>query len=114
MPFQLPEGLRYLHNVMKTDQDLFNEFREKNGNARLYPEEKILQLMASARKEVNNDIKAKMPKMETLKDEFKAILQQVKDDPEKRACYNRLTQDKVFWVWFTQGAAAVLKRFKTE
>lgn len=97
---------------MKSDKDLFEELKNRNKNVRLFTEAQILDLMAKARKEVTNDQKKRVPQMKDLQEEFKGILDGIKNDPEKRACYNRLTQDKLFWVWFTNGAAAVLKRFK--
>lgn len=112
MSFHVRRRLRYLYNVMKTNQDLFEEFRAKNGNARLYPEEKILQLMESARIEVRNDFKVRFPKTDMLKKEFKIVLEEVMKNETKKACYNGLSQNQLFWVWFAQGAAAVIKKLR--
>ena len=97
---------------MKTDQQLFNEFWERNGKPRLLPDKTVLQLMGKARMEVINDAKDKMPTMETLKKDFNGALEKSKTDPKLVACYSRLEPDKAAWVWFTQGAAAALKKFK--
>jgi hypothetical protein len=97
---------------MKTDQQLYNEFRGKNGNARLYPEEQILKLMEKARIEERTDFKERIPKIETLKKLFKEEFEAVKKNETKRACYNGLSQNQLFWVWFAQGAAAVIRKLK--
>ncbi len=97
---------------MKTDQQLFQEFREKNRTPRLFTEAQILQLMEKARKEVINDNKSRIPTMETLQKEFNETLEKTMNDPTLVACYKRLTWDKLKWVWFTHGAAAALKKFK--
>lgn len=97
---------------MKSDKDIFKEFRERNRSTRLFTEEQVLSFMDKARTEVLRDTKNRIPKIEQLQDEFKVELSKTKNDPGMAACYSRLTQDKTAWVWFTQGAAAVLKRFK--
>lgn len=97
---------------MKSDQELFNEFHAKFRTVRLFTEAQMLQLMGRARQEVINDTKSRLPSMDLLKKEFEEALAKVKDDPSLVASYNRLTQDKAAWVWFTQGVAIVLKRFK--
>lgn len=99
---------------MKTDKEILQAWSEKNGKPRLLTEATVLQLMGKARKEVENDYKSKLPKVENLQDEFNIELAKTKNDLNLAACYRRLTPDKTAWVWFTNGAAAVIKRFKTE
>ncbi len=97
---------------MKSDRDLFKELQERNRNVRLFPEERILELMGKARKEIIDDQKKRIPNMQDLQKEFNAEMDRSKNDASIAPMYNRLTDDKKAWVWFTQGAAAVLKRFK--
>jgi hypothetical protein len=97
---------------MKSDKDLFRALQERNKNVRLFTEAQILDLMAKARKEVIDDHKKRVPDMDILKKEFNSVIEEIENNPVKKAGYNRLSQDKLFWVWFTNGAAAVLKRFK--
>ncbi|HLN56110.1 MAG TPA: hypothetical protein VK207_08960 [Bacteroidales bacterium] len=99
---------------MKTDQELIKDLREKKNIGRLLTEDQALYLMGKARTEVINDAKKKIPDMKALQDEFTTQLAKSKNDPAMAACYKRLTPDKAAWVWFTAGAAAVLKKFKTE
>jgi hypothetical protein len=103
-----------MHDVMKSDQDLLRAWSERNGKPRLLTEATVLQLMAKARQEVENAYKSKLPKIEQLQDEFNVELAKTKNDLTLAACYKRLTPDKTAWVWFTNGAAAVIKRFKAE
>lgn len=97
---------------MKSDKDLFRELQERNRNVRLFTEAQILELMEKARKEVIDDRKKRIPNMKELKEEFWSMLDKSKNDATQKAYFMRLTEDNKAWVWFTQGAAAVLKRFK--
>ncbi len=97
---------------MKSDKDLFRVLQERNKNVRLFTEAQILDLMAKARKEVIDDYKKRIPNMDILKSEFNTMLDKSKNDTSLAAGYNLLSDDKRAWAWFTQGAAAVLKRFK--
>lgn len=97
---------------MKSDKDLFKELQERNRSVRLFTEAHILELMAKARKELTDDHKKRIPNMVELQKEFSAMLEKSKTDPKLVSGYSRLTEDKKAWVWFTQGAAAALKKFK--
>jgi hypothetical protein len=99
---------------MKSDQDLLRAWSERNGKPRLLTEATVLQLMAKARQEVINDVKEKIPKKDMLEGDFKAFHKRVIEDPEIRAAYNQLTQEQVYWAWFSQGASAAIKKFKDQ
>lgn len=97
---------------MKTDKQLFNELQERHKTVRLFTEAQILDLMGKARREVIEDRQKRVPDMKALQEEFNAKLERSKNDPSMAPMYNRLTDDKKAWVWFAEGAASVLKRFR--